>query len=332
MTLAAALRPDRANNLHLLRLLLAAAVIISHAWPLAHGPGTVEPLKALTGHSLGGWAVVGFFFLSGLLIAASAERNSAECNGAARFWQARARRILPGLGVALAVTLALAALSGASLTAETAALYWLRGITLVSLEHHLPGAFAHAALPGVVNGPLWSLAHEVAAYGLCFVAVRLGLLRHLVGCLGLLLFALVLWATPGLHDRALTFAPLFLAFAFGMLAHAARRHLSLSPALTLALFALTPLGWPFAVAALGHGFLVLGFRLPLPPLRTDLSFGFYIYGWPVAQHLVHHLPAISAPVLAGLSLIATLPFAVLSWHLVERPALAARPARARQGA
>lgn len=327
MTLAAALGPGRANNLHLLRLLLAAAVIISHAWPLAYGPATVEPLKALTGHSLGGWAVVGFFFLSGLLIAPSAERSTA-----ARFWLARARRILPGLAVALGVTLALAALSGATLTAETATTYWLRGITLVSLEHHLPGAFSHAALPGIANGPLWSLAHEISAYGLCFVAVRLGLLRHRLGCLGLLLFALVLWATPGLPDRALTFAPLFLAFAFGMLAHAGRRRLPLSPVLTLALLALAPIGWPFAVAALGHGLLLLAFRLRLRPFRTDLSFGLYIYGWPVAQHLAHHAPGLSAPVLAGLSLIATLPFALLSWHLVERPSLLRRPSPALSGA
>jgi peptidoglycan/LPS O-acetylase OafA/YrhL len=294
---------------------------------LAYGPGTVEPLKALTGHSLGGWAVVGFFFLSGLLIAPSAERSTA-----ARFWLARARRILPGLAVALGVTLALAALSGATLTAEKATTYWLRGITLVSLEHHLAGAFSHAALPGVVNGPLWSLAHEVAAYGLCFVAVRRGLLRHTVGCLGLLLFALVLWATPGLPDRALTFAPLFLAFAFGMLAHAGCRRLPLSPALTLALLALAPIGWPFAVAALGQGLLLLAFRLRLRPLQADLSFGLYIYGWPVAQHLAHHAPGLSAPVLAGLSLIATLPFALLSWHLVERPSLLRRPSPTLSGA
>lgn len=319
MTLASALGPDRANNLDLLRLILAAAVIISHAWPLAYGPGAVEPLKALTGHSLGAWAVVGFFFLSGLLIAPSAERSSA-----ARFWQARARRILPGLGVALLVTLALAALSGATLSPSIAATYWLRGIALVSLEHHLPGAFANAPLPGVANGPLWSLAHEVLAYALCFVAVRLGMLRYLLGCLALLACALGLWATPGLPDRLITFAPLFLAFVFGMLAYAVRSRLSLSPALTLGLLALGPLGWPFAIMALGHGLLVLAFRLPLRPLRTDLSFGLYIYGWPVAQTLAHQVPGLSAPALAGLSLIATLPFAVLSWHLVERPMLPRR--------
>lgn len=326
-TLGMAFGPGQSNNLHLLRLVLAAAVIVSHAWPLALGAGVAEPLKALTGHSLGGWAVVGFFFLSGLLIAPSAERNSP-----ARFWLARARRIVPGLAVALVVTLVLALLSGADLTPGVALAYLLRGITLVSLEHHLPGAFADAAMPGVVNGPLWSLVHEVAAYALCFVAVRLGLLRHGLGCVAVLFIALALWAMPGLPARAMTFAPLFLAFAFGMLAHAGRDLLPLSPVLTLGLIALAPLGWPFAVAALGHGLLVLAFRLRLPPLRADVSFGLYIYGWPVAQHLAHHMPGLSAPDLAVLSLIATLPLAVLSWYLVERPAILPRHTPARVGA
>ena len=108
MLLNDAMAPGRANNLHALRLGLAAAVVISHAWPLAQGAGTTEPLELLTGHSLGGWAVGLFFFLSGLLIAGSAERSTAT-----RFWLARARRILPGLSVALLVTLALAASTGA---------------------------------------------------------------------------------------------------------------------------------------------------------------------------------------------------------------------------
>ena len=91
MTLGDALRSDRSENLNALRLLLAMAVIMSHAWPLALGPGTLEPLEHLTGHSLGGWAVGVFFFISGMLITASAERKSMW-----RFWTARARRIIPG--------------------------------------------------------------------------------------------------------------------------------------------------------------------------------------------------------------------------------------------
>jgi hypothetical protein len=85
------------------------AVVVSHAWPLALGPGTAEPLSALTGHSLGGWAVALFFFLSGLL--RDRERRApprARLLGRAR------RRIVPGLGAALLVTLALALASGAA--------------------------------------------------------------------------------------------------------------------------------------------------------------------------------------------------------------------------
>lgn len=323
MTLGQAMQPGRANNLHAVRLMLAAAVIISHAWPQAYGSGTLEPLETLTGHSLGGWAVAGFFFLSGLLIAGSAQRSSAT-----RFWSARARRLLPGLAVALVATLALAALSGATLPIGTAATYWLRGITLISLEHHLPGAFSRAAMPGIANGPLWSLAHEVAAYALCFAAVKLGLLRHPLGIATVLLAALGLWVAPDLPARAATFAPLFLAFAFGMAAHALRDHLPLSPVLTLGLFAVAPLGWPLAVAALGHGLMILALRLRARPLPVDLSFGLYIYGWPVAQSIAHFAPGLPAPALAILTLLATLPIAGLSWHLVERPSLPRIPARA----
>jgi peptidoglycan/LPS O-acetylase OafA/YrhL len=39
------------------------------------------------------------------------------------------------------------------------------------------------------------------------------------------------------------------------------------------------------------------------------------------------MPGLSAPQLAILTLVATLPFALLSWHLVESPALQRSPAK-----
>lgn len=321
MTLAEALARGPHNNLNALRLVLAVAVVVSHAWPLAHGAGTPEPLAVLTGHALGGWAVGLFFVLSGVLIAGSAERQTA-----AGFWAARARRLLPALAVALAVALALAVATGGHPTEGEALAYLARGLTLISLEHRIPGAFADAAMPGIVNGPLWSLSHEVLAYALCWGAVRLGLMRHAAGMAALLAAALVLWALPGLPGRLATFAPLFLAFALGMAAHGLRHRLPLDPRLTLALAAAAPLGWPMAIAALGHLALVLAFRLPLRALRADLSYGVYIYGWPVAQTLAHLRPDTPAPVLAVVSLAAVLPLALASWILVESPALRRRAA------
>lgn len=43
------LATGRDNNFNLLRMLAATGVIVSHAWPISFGPGTVEPLE----HPLG---------------------------------------------------------------------------------------------------------------------------------------------------------------------------------------------------------------------------------------------------------------------------------------
>lgn len=312
--LSDALHPERGNNLQALRLVAAAAVVVSHAWPLANGGGTPEPLQALSGHSLGGWAVAIFFFLSGLLITQSASRRKA-----AVFWRARALRILPGLAAALIVTLVLAAASGGAVMPATAADYLLRGLTLISLEHAIPGAFAANPMPGLVNGPLWSLFHEVAAYAICYGAVRSGVLARwplLVAAL-----ALALWATPGLPQRVATFAPLFVAFAAGMVVWQLRARWPLTLPVLAGLVALAPLGWPFAVLALGQAAALAAFRTRPIRLRPDLSFGVYVYGWPVAQYILHLMPGMSAPQLAVVSLAATLPLAAISWHLIERPCL-----------
>ena len=205
MTLGQALASDRSINLNGLRLVLAAFVIVSHAWPLAIGPDATEPLEEISGLSLGGWAVGIFFFLSGMLIAASAERKSASA-----FWRARFQRIIPGLCVALLVTLALAFASGATATFQQSVLWFIRAITLVSIEHRLPAAFADNPYPLVVNGPLWSLFYEVAAYAVCWMVISFCAVRSAasVAILGIVIFALHnnLHILPG---RLSTFLPLF---------------------------------------------------------------------------------------------------------------------------
>jgi len=325
MTLKDALAEGRSANLDALRFLLAAAVIVSHAWPLALGPGTPEPLHALTGQTLGGWAVLMFFFLSGLLVTASAERREPGA-----FWAARARRILPGLGAALLVTLALALASGSTPAIGEAVVWFLRALSLVSIEHRITGAFAENPYPGVVNGPLWSLFHEVAAYAVCLVLVRSAFFRG--GRRLPILAALILLsaaAGDSLPGRLGTFAPLFFAFALGMAAHLVRDRLPLSPGAACALLLLAlVLPHAIAVAAVAYALLTIALRAPALPIRADLSYGLYIYGWPVAQMLVHLLPGITPVQLAVLSLAATLPFAAASWHLVERPVIRHRKAAA----
>ena len=325
MTLGAALSSGRTSNLDTLRLMLAACVVVSHAWPLALGPGTPEPLSELTGHSLGGWAVMLFFFLSGLFVTASAERRCARA-----FWAARARRIFPGLGVALLMTLGLAYASGARADMSEAASWVLRALSLISIEHRLTGAFAGNPYAEVMNGPLWSLSHEVSAYVICFLFVATGGARRPLAILGLVAAsALVPVLAEDLPARAETFAPLFFAFSLGMAAHGMRDRLPLFPvAACLVLPAALVLPFPLAVAAVAYAGLTLALTTPEVAPEGDLSYGVYIYGWPVAQTIVHMQPGIGAVALAIASLAATLPFAIASWYVVERPAVQRARARA----
>jgi peptidoglycan/LPS O-acetylase OafA/YrhL len=57
-------------------------------------------------------------------------------------------------------------------------------------------------------------------------------------------------------------------------------------------------------------------------LRTDLSYGMYIYAYPIQQLLIIcGLAFLNPLVLAIIAAIATVPLAALSWFLVEKPAL-----------
>ena len=86
---------DRHNSLNFIRLVLAVAVVVSHASLIGGFPGEDVNGK----QSLGMLAVYGFFGISGFLIAGSASRNSMG-----RYLWQRCLRILPGFWVCLVIT------------------------------------------------------------------------------------------------------------------------------------------------------------------------------------------------------------------------------------
>lgn len=339
-TLGTALLRGRDNNLDLLRLVAAFAVVISHSWPLALGPGTPEPLQALTGRSLGEYAVMVFFFLSGLLVADSAARNR---HTPAAYVRARVARLYPGLGLALIVSLCLAVLAGASPDMAESLRYILRGLSLAGKEHQITGAWANQPYPGVVNGSLWTLFHEAVCYGVAAALVWSGALdrpvRAAVSILAVVLAAqaaaVLLPGGGGLALKAQAFAPLVLTFLTGVAAWRMRDALPISPGLALLAFAAavalhgTVLADAAAAAALGLGALVLAFRTTPVRLPGDLSYGVYLYGWPVTQTLLALFGPMAPMLLAPLACLAVLPLAAASWVLVERPGLRLGRGRAR---
>jgi peptidoglycan/LPS O-acetylase OafA/YrhL len=65
------------------------------------------------------------------------------------------------------------------------------------------------------------------------------------------------------------------------------------------------------------------------PRIGDLSYGIYIYAWPVQQVVVSFMgPASNYFALLAATLGCLIPIALVSWRFVERPALRRRPGRA----
>jgi peptidoglycan/LPS O-acetylase OafA/YrhL len=287
---------DRPNGITALRFFLAGAVVFFHAWPLGgFGPDPIQVLTNGQSRNGGTIAIMAFFALSGYLLLQSRERS-----GSASFAWRRALRIFPG--------------------------YWVSIIATAFFVGPWYLAFAWFPGPGVgasINGSLWTLFPEM----ICYAVLAIVPTRALIVVVPGLVVGLAVVSAQLLPMRfAGELVGMFLAFGTGSIV----AMLGLRPAgwraasLLLVLAAATALDrWmvamPFVIAYVA---IWLGLRLPLHWQR-DLSYGTYIYAFPIAVGLAA-IGAASAGivpfVLATLAL--TIPVALASWELVERPALA----------
>ena len=330
----------RENNLDLIRLMAAIAVLVSHAWPITQGMGTIEPLQSATGKSLGTLAVMVFFGLSGFLITASFQNRPDPI----RFCVRRARRLWPGLLICLFLTVfclgPMVSGLGAGqyfLTAQTWDFLVVNG-SLLGFRSNLPGVFGDNAFPAVA-GSIWTLPYEVICYFGVLGAGLVGLLANrrrasflVLGCLGIVI-AIPFFETD-VPTRLLRLAQLGLPFVLGAAAWIWRDRIWLSPVILFALTAAavicrqTPIADLLLATAITYGTLLLGYGWFLRryvKLPGDYSYGLYIYAFPI-QGLVMHLAGPLDPLgNVFLALPLTLMMAILSWHLVERPWL--KPSR-----
>ena len=300
-----------------LRLAAAILVIAHHARVLDGRP----PMMLGAGADLGALGVGIFFVISGYLVAGSLARAPSL----AVFVAKRALRIFPGLAVALLFT---AFVLGPLVTAIDLGSYFrdqdpygyvLRNLSLYAVTYDLPGVFLSAPMAGVVNGSLWTLRLEFTAYLTLAAlgAARLAAARPLASLAILAAGAAIGLHVLGFDARGDLFRVAYLASLNGFLFLAgawlwARR---LTPPVWLTVLAIPLLATPAWFLALPALVVRLG-ALPLPRPTADLSYGLYIYSFPLQQMLAERgeLSLIT-------SLAAALPCGVLSWFLVEKPAL-----------
>lgn len=336
----------RDNNLNLIRIVAASAVLVSHAYAVTTGNDMSEPLRASTGLSLGQFAVAIFFGMSGLLIARSFDRRQTI----AHFVSARFLRLWPALAVVLLLTAFALGVVMTSLTvgeylrsAQTLT-YVPRNLSLALRNDFLPGVFVGNPVPNSTNAPLWSLFYEVACYSSVVALGYLGGLRK-VWLFGIFL-ALVIsghaWsvlASPveGLAYRLDVMGFVGFPFALGMAAYVWRDRLPLGPVgialvwVSVALLLNTAWLGSAIMLALVYTSLWLAF-VPKGAVLAynrlgDFSYGVYIFAYPAQQTLVALWPGHGPAMNMAASGTITLILAIASWHLVEKRALAlARPA------
>jgi peptidoglycan/LPS O-acetylase OafA/YrhL len=323
---------ERRNNFDLLRLVAAVSVIFSHAFLLSENSQDHDPLMVLTGGQaiLGIAGVFVFFTISGYLVTQSFDATASPLV----FLAKRALRVFPGLFLCLVVCVFLIGplVTRLSLVDYFARretyLFLLRNAVLDTDYNRLPGVvFGPGNIGGIVNGPLWSLPCEVLMYLMLFA---LGMCRLLTLRVGLALLAIGIGCLWFEVTDALGGAFWLLGFfAAGICCYRLRGPRSMSG--HWALVALVGLALSIPARFFLVGFPLFGSYLviyvalnrrlpPVPAARFgDLSYGLYIYGWPIEQCVVYFSGG-TAPwwEVFGISLGLAMPAAFLSWHAIER--------------
>ncbi|GAA2902814.1 acyltransferase [Microbacterium esteraromaticum] len=334
-SLGTAFHPKR-NSLNALRLLFATAVIVAHSWPLSGR--TDEPIGPGAFNSLGPWAVAGFFVISGYLIASS--RDHSELG---RFLWRRILRIYPAFIVVLAVTAfvfaPLSTLVMGEYSLGAGLEYLVKNAGLYIFTFDVTGTLAHAPYPATWNGSLWTLFYEA----LCYLAIGLAMTfvprRWLARFLAVTLASGMAVTASHVYLDVLNISVLLHTvrlgtyFVAGALLYVLRERVAFRwefAAASAAAVILTAVSGTFDFLApipLAYLCMWLGIALPLHRIgaKNDISYGMYIYAFPVQQLLAitigRGLP-LWLYMLA--SIAATVPLAWASWTLVERPAMKLR--------
>ncbi len=332
------------NNFNLIRHILALIVVVVHARVLSRE----EVLTPLAGHLNSHYAVMGFFAISGFLITRSCLRSSSWW----RYMGNRLRRLMPAYLAFLVVAVTLGSIFSVVGFAE----YWssygtyryiVANLTFLQfLEPNLPGLFSSNPSASAVNGALWSIRTEMFCYLLvpffCWFASRSGRRVASVTAMAASLLGVLLIGLAPLNISKVIAHQLLIGVAMPIVCFVCgaalfyfwdfwRKQRIAVLSVTAILWVLhytVPLGWaenivaPFMVSGLalscGVFFPYIGNWTP----AGDLSYGIYIYHFPIVQTLVatglyHSRPFASL----GLTFAITITVAMVSWHFIESPAL-----------
>ena len=332
------------NNFNFLRLLLAVLVLLSHSPELIDGNRNREILTSIFHTiSFGELAVDSFFLISGYLILQSWERSPKL----QAFLKKRMLRIYPAFIVAgIICAFVVGPLAGATdYFADYFAqfkLFEFFKLFVLLQPPNVPPVFSGQPYP-LLNGSMWTVSYEFRCYLMVALIGICGLLSWRIW-LAFSSLALVMalspdsvsyiekfsWFVVGEQPAAfIRFVCFFLAggcfYLFrNRIEYSSRWVLIMTPILLLSLFNITTA--QLFLPTIGAYILFWSAFTPAPMLQRfgtypDISYGVYLYGWPVQNLLVRYLPSISPWLLFIMSCAICFVCGLLSWHLIEKPCL-----------
>lgn len=333
------------NSFGFLRLFFASLVIVSHTPEMADGNRDREILTSIFHTiSFGGLAVDCFFIISGYLIAGSFINSTSVWS----YLKKRLARIYPAFLMASLFCIVIVAPIGGAAIGEVVARLPQAIARMAMLESPaMPGTFDGMKTP-VLNGAMWTISYEFRAYLVVMLLGLLGAFRYPLSIVGLAAAAmLVFLAVPehswiALHDalpekveritlQADRLLRLTSVFLMGTVFYLYRDRIrftltgvGISVIGLLGCLFVPALAEP-AVATFGaylifaFAFLTGGSVFSRINNENDISYGIYLYAWPIGLLIFWWWPK-TPLVVAGLATFVLAGVAGwLSWNLVEKP-------------
>lgn len=333
----------RNRNLDVFRIVFALCVLLSHAPELTDGDKSRELLARFshTSITLGNLGVDGFFLLSGYLITQSWESEPRL----GRFLRKRLLRIVPGYLAAALLSVLIVGLVAPGTAHFFHKFNFMFPVSLLTLSY----PFTPPVLPGMpypsANGALWTINYEFRCYlGVALLGLS-GILRkrHVVALfaaaalVGLLSGSRVGHVHLPLRLTLLLGDPfqecrLLFAYLVGVLFYLFRSSRLFHPLIASAaacLILVASKGGAFifesVLIACGGYLLFYAGQLQWSGIQytgrfPDISYGLYLYGWPVESLLIWHHQAWPWITFAEAAILSAA-LGWLSWRYIERPAL-----------
>ncbi len=337
------------NNFDFLRLVFAILVVVHHSYPIS---GTSE--QDLLYYSSDGLlsfsyiGVRGFFVISGFLIYPSLMRSKNLID----YFTKRILRIYPALVVVLATTVFFSFFlydgnAQSFFKNKSVYTYLPVNLSLIKMQQTISGVFEKNPLAKAMNGSLWTIVYEFTLYITISFFILFRNKTHTFQRILLLLFIVVFFIirlfqqhldTIHIGTLSLTmFAHNAIYFYIGCLLSTfdlqkIKGKFYLLIVTLIAWICLLKMPYfeiiqyfLFPVIVLFIGTYSTRYLNEIGNKIGDLSYGVYIYGFPVQQTFMHFFN-LSCWQLTFYALPIIFILAWLSWHLIEKTALSKKQA------